>query len=269
MSTDSSRFWERTFSDMLYWEFEGSPSENSVRSSVGFMEHALGLAEGARVLDLGCGLGLHAIELARRGCEVTGLDWSVPFLEAARRNAGEAAVEVDLVHGDMTRMTFDNKFDAVILWGNTFGMLGHEENMATLQGMARALAAQGRALIDTQNYTALPDELRKDWRFAEERPDLLFLTEGTRDVRQARFGFDCIAIDLATGRRHTMPFSWRLYLLPELRGILSDAGLELAAVYGDDPARVDWESFEPGAPYPYSTDGFTDRAAKRVLLCRT
>jgi len=38
-----------------------------------------------RILELGCGTGLHAIELARRGCQVTGIDISEPMLESARR----------------------------------------------------------------------------------------------------------------------------------------------------------------------------------------
>jgi hypothetical protein len=37
---------------------------------------------------------------------------------------------------------------------------------------------------------------------------------------------------------------------------------------GDDPARVDWDAFERGEPYPYSTDGFTEQAAKRIVLCQ-
>jgi len=231
------------------------------------MERALNLQKGAKVLDLGCGLGYHSIELARRGCDITALEWSEPFLEVARARAGEASVPVRFIHGDMTRMDFRAEFDAVILWGNTFGMFAHEDNVQTLHAIKRALKQDGLALIDTQNYKGLPERLKKGWDFYKENENLLFLTQGTKDFRKARFGFDVIAVNLATGKRHTMPFSWRLYLLPELEKLLSDAGLTLLGIYGDDPSAVDWKSWQRGEPDPYSVEGFTDRAAKRILLC--
>jgi hypothetical protein len=146
-------------------------------------------------------------------------------------------------------------------------MLAHEDNVASLQGIRRALRHGGRALIETQNYTGLPDKLERGWSFHEGDGNLLFLTEGTKDVRRARFGFDVLAIDLTTGRRHRMPYSWRLYLLPELEDLVARAGLHLLGVYGDDPAVVDWKAWHRGEPSPYAPEGFTDKAAKRILLC--
>lgn len=270
LAPDRDRGWEQAFSDMVYWKLEGVLTDAHVRSHVGFMERVLELKPESAVLDLGCGLGQHCIELARGGYEVTGLDWSSAFLAAARERAKEAGVAVRLAQGDMSQLGFAGEFDAAILWGNTFGMLAHEDNVRTLEGIRRALKPGGRALIDTQNYTSLGGEMKQRWGFGgfdEDDPNLLILTEDTRDVLRARFGFNALAIDLATGKRHRMPFSWRLYLLPELMHLLADAGLKLAGIYGDDPEKVDWKSYRRGDPLPYSTDGYTEKAAKRILLC--
>ena len=265
----SHRPCEQAFADMMYWRWHGEPSRLSVLSAVGFMEKTLALAAGAKLLDLGCGLGHHAIELARRGYDVTALEWSEAFLALARRRAESASVSVEFVRADMTRLSYSEQFDAVVLWGNTFGMFSEEGNLRTLQGIARALKRRGLALIDTQNYTNIPEQVSRDWGFGDKDSNLLFLTEGTKDVLRARFGFNVLAIDLALGKRHQMPLSWRLYLLPELKRLLADGGLTLFGIYGDDPAAVDWKRWKRGEPFPYSLDGFTEGAAKRILLCQS
>jgi SAM-dependent methyltransferase len=267
MSDTALPDWQQTFSQMFYWKWEGEPSADSVASDVGFMERELKLPTGARVLDLGCGLGWCAIELARRGYDVTALDWSVVYLEEARRRAEQADIVVTFINGDMTKLEFAGEFDLVLLWGNTFGMLSDEDNRATLRGIARALQDDGRALIWSQNYTALPSTLGKEWHFNETDANWLILSEDTRDIAQGRFGFTVTAIHLPTGERHCLPFSWRLYLTPELRHIVADAGLELLGIYGDDPKIINWANWKRGDPYPYSTAAFTDNCAVRTLLC--
>ena len=123
-------------------------------------------------------------------------------------------------------------------------------------------------MIDTQNNSALPEKLHRDWSFHADEPNLLMLTEGTKDIPEARFGFNVLIIDLGKGTRLHMPFSWRVYLLPDLRQIVTDAGLKLLGVYGDDPKIVDWKRWKRGEPMPYSIEGFTENAAKRILLCQ-
>jgi SAM-dependent methyltransferase len=57
-----------------------------------------------RALDLGCGSGNWAVALAKRGWEVTGIDFVPKALRRARRRAEEEGVAVDLIQGDATKL---------------------------------------------------------------------------------------------------------------------------------------------------------------------
>ena len=77
----------------------------------------LGLVPGERVLDVGCGTGRHAIELARRGISVHGIDISQRFIDIAR--AGRSSDERDpQIRGARSSLA---SFDAVMLgrWDST------------------------------------------------------------------------------------------------------------------------------------------------------
>ena len=81
------------------------------------------LADGAirgRVLDVGCGTGLHAVQLARAGHEVVGVDVVPRAIELATARADEAAVSARFVvadaldlarHGDALGAPFDTLLD--------------------------------------------------------------------------------------------------------------------------------------------------------------
>lgn len=120
-----------------------------------FLVDALGLTPGARVLDVGCGPGRHSHELARRGCEVVGVDISARFVEVAREGAPPGAT---FVRADATSLSFDAEFDAAIsLCQGAYGLggpgpfdgdpqnLGHD--LAVLAGMTRAVRPSGRVAL--------------------------------------------------------------------------------------------------------------------------
>jgi SAM-dependent methyltransferase len=268
MADMDEKAWEQSYSDMVYWKWQGVPTEQSAASVVAFIEKVLELAPGAKVLDLGSALGHYAVEFARRGYTVTGVEWSERFIEKAKERAAQAGVIVDFIQGDMTRLNFAGQFDAVVLWGNTFGTFTHEENLRTLAGMRRALKPGGQAILETENHKGLGKAGVKDWRFDTDDENLLYLLEDTLDITNGRFGFDVTALDVKNGRQHKMRYSWRLYLMPELREILQAAGMEVTAVYGDDENIVDWEHYESGEAYPYTEEAFTESSGTKIVVCR-
>src|SRR5437867_7156337 len=57
-----------------------------------------------RLLDAPCGNGRHSMELARRGCRITGLDISAEFIQEARAQSAKEKLHVEWVQGDMRRL---------------------------------------------------------------------------------------------------------------------------------------------------------------------
>ncbi len=106
----------------------------------------LGLQPGVRVLDVGCGPGRHAHELARRGALVHGIDISDRFIELARDAAPDGATFERL---DARAMAFDAEFDAVIcLCQGAFGLMTASGDDEVVFGhMARALRPGGRLAL--------------------------------------------------------------------------------------------------------------------------
>lgn len=72
--------WEEFF-DGFAPRYEAEPWVKNTLAEVDFLVEALAIAPGQRVLDMGCGTGRHAIELARRGFSVTGVDISAGMLD--------------------------------------------------------------------------------------------------------------------------------------------------------------------------------------------
>jgi SAM-dependent methyltransferase len=92
------------------------------------------------VLDAGCGTGRVAIELARRGIDVVGVDISTAMLAKARRAAPHLAWRL----GDIARVRLERRFDAVVMPGNVMIFLARGTEAAVLRNMALHLAPGGR-----------------------------------------------------------------------------------------------------------------------------
>ena len=127
------------------------------RQEVDFIVDALGLVPGATVLDVGCGPGRHALELARRGYIVHGVDLSPEFIDLARGAAAAESVPATFEVLDVRDLEVDGAYDALIcLCQGGFGLLGGEEDAAVLGRLARAVRPGGGVVVSAfHSYFAL------------------------------------------------------------------------------------------------------------------
>ena len=111
---------------------------------VAFLVQALRLEAGERVLDVGCGPGRHSLALARRGLEVTGVDFIVLAREAAVAEGLPARFEIV----DVRELAFEGEFDAAVcLCQGGFGLLGGRDEPAAFGRIAAALRPGGRLAL--------------------------------------------------------------------------------------------------------------------------
>ena len=226
--------WYEEFFGEDYMRFHllGDGKYERAQGECDFVVSALELQPRARLLDLCCGQGRHAVELAKRGFRVTGFDLSEYLLGLAKERAGEAGVDVEFVRGDMRELPWDNEFDAVINMFTSFGYLeSDEEDERALQAARAALLPGGLLLVDHHNRELTSSWMgngRKDWW---EGDGHTVLDQEAWDVLTSRITMTRTIIG-PDGARRQSGFVLRMYSHSEWLGMFRRVGLEWVRSYG-------------------------------------
>ena len=223
--------WFAELFDERYLAFyEGLDDPVVAEADGDFVDRALALATGARILDIGCGFGRHALCLARRGYRVTGLDLSEPMLALAREKAASTGLPVEWSRRDMRDLSGLGPFDACICLYTAFGFFSDGDNRRVLEQIREILPPSALFLLDVSNPLALTRGWpQRAWR------------ESATGVRLESARYDALTgrvISQRTlfrpgGTRVDLPeTSVRMYPPHELASLLRDTGFEIEQVYG-------------------------------------
>jgi SAM-dependent methyltransferase len=207
---------------------------------VEFLVEELGASTGMRLLDVGCGPGRHAIELARRGFEVVGIDLSPDFLTVARRRSREAGVSLSLFEMDAAAMPFEEEFDlAISICEGAFGM--GTSDLTVLRAMRRALRPGGRLAVGAPNVFHILERLRTGKGGPSRSSERAF--DPVTMIYQ-----ESVEVIGADGSTKTFEMWSSCYTPRELEWIANGAGLDPEAVYGIAPG--DYTRAAPSFDHP-------------------
>lgn len=231
-------WWREFFSGVAVDLWLQVPTEEQTRSEVAFIQKVLQLPPRARVLDVPCGGGRHSLELAARGCRVTGVDLSADFLKAARAHAAERQLPVAWEQREMSDLPWQSEFDGACCFGNSFGYLDDGGNARFLEAVARALKPKARFALDTGMAAESLFPAFQERRLFQVG-DILFLTSGRYDHVRSRVDVEYTFV--RDGKTETRSASTRVYGYRELSALLEVAGFGDVQAYGSlgqEPFRL-------------------------------
>jgi SAM-dependent methyltransferase len=222
--------WWRTWFGPRYLALYDETLMERTPAEIDRLEALLRLRPPERILDLPCGQGRHAIELARRGYQVTGMDISPYLIEIARERAGAAGVQVRWLTGDMRQPIAGATFDLILNLFTSFGYFAEDDDdRQVLAAAASMLRPGGRFVLEVINGERVMANFEgRGW-----------FTVGQSAVMEART-LDRPSQRMVVERTVSTPadtetsvHTLRLYTGPQLEAAMRQAGFNRVELHGD------------------------------------
>jgi len=222
-------WWEDFFSGIVLDLWKEVYDEPHTRTEADFILKMLQVPNGAALLDVPCGEGRLARELASRGYALTGVDISPEFLQEARSSVTGKGLDIRWEQCDMRDLPWQHVFDGAFCFGGSFGYFEDEGNTDFMRAVCRSLKAGSRFVLDigVSMETLLPRLQRREWT---RIGDFLFLEENQFDHVKGRFNTDYTFV--RDGQVETRSGSQRVYTYRELVRLLESAGFADVQSFG-------------------------------------
>jgi SAM-dependent methyltransferase len=223
-----SEWWENFFHGVALDFWRAVITSEQTCAEADFIQQHLAVTPGAKILDVPCGNGRIALELASRGFQISGIDIAEEFIAEAKANSDARALSIEWVRGDMRHLPWLETFDGAFCFGNSFGYLSDEANADFVISVGRSLRPRGRFIIDSGAIAeCILPALQEEGSF--EIGGIKLESKRRYDHEQGRMFVEySFTRDGKTDKRLS---SQRIYTYHELAGLLGRAGVRIISAY--------------------------------------
>ena len=196
---------------------------------VEFMLPYFALKPGDKVLDIMCGYGRHAIELARKGIEVTAIDNLTSYIKEVNATAKKENLPITTIRADVATHNLDDEFNLALCMGNSLNFFNAGDSLQLLKNICDHLIPGGNILINTWSLAEIAIKhftAHSSHSFA-----------GIEFVNKARYLFHPTRVETDStiifndGRKEEKKAIDYIFSVNEFERLLDAAGFKLKMIY--------------------------------------
>jgi len=239
----ASDLWtdEHTSKQMLSFHLNeaidvSSRNAGFINRSVEWITSEFNIGRGTKIADFGCGPGLYAAPLAKRGANVTGIDFSGRSIEYAQEFAAREQLNISYVKQNYLEFETEDRFDLVLMIMCDFCALSPTQRKGILSKFYRILKARGSVLLDVYSLSAFEqkeevatyevNQLNGFWS-----PNKYYGFLNTFKYDEEKVALDNTIIELDRTRK---VYNWLQYFaLEDLEREFIEAGFSVKGLYSD------------------------------------
>lgn len=231
---ENDRFWEL----MRPYMFPDERWERATEEVDALVER-LDLKPGDDVLDVPCGPGRHALELADRGMELTAVDRTRLFVEEVEELAEQQGLDIEVQMEDMRQFRRPGFYDAILNLFTSFGYFeDQEDDRRVLELFFENLRPGGAVVLEMAGKEGLArNYCARDWNEFDDGAILLEHRELSQDWSWITNRWILLTPD---EQRHEFRLGHRLYSGAELRRLVERAGFVDVEVTGSLDGKEDY-----------------------------
>lgn len=225
--------WYEALFENYARKYDKEPFVQGTAGECDFIEEEIARDKSLKIIDIGCGTGRHAIELTKRGYNVTGVDLSENQIKRAMEKAQEAGVTIDFQTQDARNLPFNGEFDlAIMLCEGGFSLMETDEmNFEILKNATKALKSKGKFIFTTLNgLFPLFHSVSEFYKSAEK--------EGQSQCKECSFDLmtfrdhNTAVFEDDSGNKRELKCNERYYVPSEITWLLKTLGFKKIDIFG-------------------------------------